>query len=146
MADPGPTTLYRLHDSDGTLLYVGISSKGGRRLEQHSYSQPWWPDGASVAFEEFPGRAAAAEAERRAITDEKPLHNVIGKPNRAADRHGDRRRRGGPRVLQVRDFPKDLHARLRVAAAQEGVPLRTLVIAAVEHELERRQINEEKNR
>jgi plasmid stability protein len=40
-------------------------------------------------------------------------------------------------TLYVRDVPDDLHRRLKVAAAQRGVSLRALVLAAVEREVER---------
>lgn len=38
-------------------------------------------------------------------------------------------------MLQIREFPDDLHRRLRVAAAQRDVPLRELVIQAAEEKL-----------
>lgn len=41
-------------------------------------------------------------------------------------------------MLQIRDFPDDLHKRAKLAAVEGDESLRALVIAAVERELERR--------
>lgn len=72
-----PTTLYRLFDSAGQLLYVGITSVGAARWGQHSATQPWWGDVASATTEHFASRGEAARAEAVAIRDEHPMHNVL---------------------------------------------------------------------
>jgi plasmid stability protein len=46
-------------------------------------------------------------------------------------------------VLHVRDFPDDLHRKLRVAAAARDETIRDIVIAAIGQELERRGDQEE---
>lgn len=71
--------LYRLFDSAGTLLYVGISLNVAQRMSQHRAVKPWWDDVASIQLATYPDRASVLEAERAAITNEHPLHNILGK-------------------------------------------------------------------
>lgn len=42
-------------------------------------------------------------------------------------------------VLHIRDLPDDLHRAARLAALEADETLREFIIAAIEHELERRQ-------
>lgn len=69
------TALYRLLAANGRLLYVGIAGNPDSRWGQHSTNQPWWNNVADRKVEWFPNRAAAAEAEVKAIKEERPLHN-----------------------------------------------------------------------
>lgn len=71
------TTLYRLRDADGGLLYVGIAEHWIGRLSQHRGDKSWWADVARVDVEEFPDRRSALVAEERAIKAEHPVHNVM---------------------------------------------------------------------
>lgn len=71
------TTLYRLYDDAGDLLYVGIAGNPGRRFEQHAKDKPWWSEVASIDLEHHPDRTAAMEAERAAIQAEHPPHNIV---------------------------------------------------------------------
>lgn len=41
-------------------------------------------------------------------------------------------------MLQIRDFPDDLHKQAKLAAVEDDESLRALVIEAVEREVERR--------
>lgn len=70
------TTLYRLFDDNLRLLYVGIAGNPGRRFEQHAGDKPWWGDVAHVRTIHFADRQAALAAERQAIQEENPLHNI----------------------------------------------------------------------
>lgn len=73
------TSVYRLYDPDGGLLYVGITCRLVSRMLQHRRSQSWGDDIAFVEWDEFADdRAAAAVEERRAIREERPRHNVQG--------------------------------------------------------------------
>jgi hypothetical protein len=74
------TTLYRLFDQDGELLYVGISGRWVRRLASHAARQGWWDDVASVTRQPFPSRSEALEAEAAAIRQERSRYNVQGQP------------------------------------------------------------------
>jgi predicted GIY-YIG superfamily endonuclease len=73
-----PTTVYRLRDADGALLYVGIAGNPGRRFEQHAGEKPWWGDVATVGLAHYESREAAAAAEMAAIKEERPRYNVVG--------------------------------------------------------------------
>lgn len=61
------TTLYRLYDADGGLLYIGIAGNPGRRFEQHAGDKPWWGQVARTELAHYPTRAEALDAERAAI-------------------------------------------------------------------------------
>lgn len=69
-----PTELYRHFDSNGCLLYVGISLSTLKRTYEHKKS-PWWLQVASISIERFSSRKEALAAEREAIRLEKPRHN-----------------------------------------------------------------------
>jgi DNA-binding transcriptional regulator YhcF (GntR family) len=70
-----PTALYRLYDSQGRLLYVGIATSPERRWLQHAAEKVWWPAVSRRDTEWFPSRAEAAAAEITAIRSERPCHN-----------------------------------------------------------------------
>jgi len=67
--------LYRLWDSKGGLLYVGISKSALGRIGQHFQEKEWASDIASMTIEHFPDRASVERAEKYAIARENPLHN-----------------------------------------------------------------------
>jgi predicted GIY-YIG superfamily endonuclease len=54
-----PTALYRLFDTDGVLLYVGITRDTEKRWRQHALKKPWWPQVAERTVEWHPTRLAA---------------------------------------------------------------------------------------
>jgi predicted GIY-YIG superfamily endonuclease len=62
------TTLYRLFDQDGELLYVGISGRWVRRLASHAARQGWWDDVASVTRQPFPSRSEALVLQPEFVT------------------------------------------------------------------------------
>jgi predicted GIY-YIG superfamily endonuclease len=69
--------LYRMFSATGDLLYVGITSNPHLRFREHQKKQSWWPEVANIGIEHFSSREELAEAERRAITRERPLWNVV---------------------------------------------------------------------
>lgn len=71
-----PTTLYRAFDSEGVLLYVGIAVDWGRRWSQHRERSHWYGQVTRVELEQHSTRSGAREAERQAVEDEKPIHNI----------------------------------------------------------------------
>lgn len=75
------TSLYRHFDSEGRLLYVGISYNAFYRLKQHESEKAWADDICSVTIEHFYSRYEAEQAEIQAIKTEGPLHNVTHKSN-----------------------------------------------------------------
>ncbi|MEU0659591.1 GIY-YIG nuclease family protein [Streptomyces lavendulocolor] len=70
------TALYRLRNSAGRLLYVGISSSPQRRWVEHSIDKPWWPEVSDLSLEWHGSRGEALDAEMEAIRSERPLYNV----------------------------------------------------------------------
>lgn len=72
----GPTSLYRLHDARGGLLYVGIAGNPGRRFQEHADTKAWWEQVSWVHIEHYPTRVEAAVAETKAIRTERPKYNV----------------------------------------------------------------------
>ena len=69
-------TLYRHFDASGALLYVGIAKDALRRTAQHMAKSHWAHQMARVTFEHFDNRKSAEAAERRAILEENPMHNI----------------------------------------------------------------------
>ncbi len=69
------TELYRHYDSDGDLLYVGVSLSTVQRLMHHRGVSKWFDQIARIDIERFATRGEALDAERRAIRDESPIYN-----------------------------------------------------------------------
>ncbi|MEV8494523.1 GIY-YIG nuclease family protein [Streptomyces sp. NPDC052002] len=69
------TTVYRLYDKAGQLLYVGTTASPEDRWGQHAREKLWWSSVARAAVEWHPDRTEALAAERAAIQSEGPLHN-----------------------------------------------------------------------
>jgi predicted GIY-YIG superfamily endonuclease len=72
----GPTSLYRFHDAQGGLLYVGIAGNPGRRFQEHAGTKPWWVQVSWVSVERYETRTEAEAAETEAIQTERPKYNV----------------------------------------------------------------------
>lgn len=78
------TTLYRLFDAEGALLYVGITSSDAARLGQHALDKRWWCSVATAKFEHCATREEARVREAGAIKGESPLFNIRGVPRAPA--------------------------------------------------------------
>lgn len=78
------TALYRLTDSAGRLLYVGISGDPERRWSEHAADKPWRPEVVESTVEWFDNGRLALAAEATAIRAEKPVHNVVHNSKRVA--------------------------------------------------------------
>lgn len=124
------TTVYRLFDAGGRLLYVGASRRPQERIREHRH-RSWWPRVAKTTLTEYPDRAAALNAETVAIVEELPAYNVLGRPGAewGSARSG----------LRIHGFPVDLLAEARAEAAIDGETLGAFAIEAVRREIERRQ-------
>lgn len=72
----GRHVIYRMFDTDGALLYVGISSQIPERIAQHRRTSPWFADVARIVVKLLPNRRAALDAELTAIRTEAPTCNV----------------------------------------------------------------------
>lgn len=77
----GPA-VYRCYDAEGRLLYIGSTSRLEMRLAQHRATTAWWPTVARVEPERFASIIQARTAEARAIREERPLHNKVGRLHR----------------------------------------------------------------
>lgn len=77
-------SLYRFYDSTGQLLYIGITNRIPRRLDEHGEEKPWYLEVADVKVEHHPDRHAALSAEKAAIKTERPKYNIVH--NRGAHR------------------------------------------------------------
>ena len=71
-----PTNLYRHFNSEGRLLYVGVSLSAIGRLAGHRTKSDWFPNIARVEIETLPDRISALCAEKDAIANESPQFNV----------------------------------------------------------------------
>lgn len=69
--------LYRFYSATGQLLYVGITMNPPQRFKSHRDSKEWWPTVSGITVENYSSRDELAQAERRAIQVEHPLHNVV---------------------------------------------------------------------
>lgn len=85
MSDDRKTALYRWFDSDGGLLYVGISECLDIRLGQHEKEKPWLPRATRITVEWFEERKVAEAAEKVAIATEIPIFNIRGTGAEKAD-------------------------------------------------------------
>lgn len=70
------TVLYRYFDSEGQLLYVGVTGDNTKRQSQHRRNSFWFGEVASATYEYFETRDEALEAETNAIRRENPKHNI----------------------------------------------------------------------
>lgn len=68
--------LYRFFDSDGDLLYVGITMNPAARWPKHSSGKHWWTEVETITLETFASREAVLAAEREAIKTEQPRYNI----------------------------------------------------------------------
>lgn len=69
-----PTSLYRVYDWEGDLLYAGVTNQPDLRDSAHMKSK--WRWGACVVYSEyFPSRVLAETAEYLVITHERPKIN-----------------------------------------------------------------------
>ena len=76
----GETAVYRLSDSAGRLLYVGMGRNPMNRWAAHADLHPWWPEVASFQVTWHPTRDEAAVEERRALQNDEPMYNIHGTP------------------------------------------------------------------
>ena len=68
--------LYRFYNSEGELLYVGVTENFDRRFKEHRSSKDWWPEVSDVRLSRS-NLCDVRAAEQHAIVSERPLHNVM---------------------------------------------------------------------
>lgn len=72
-----PHVVYWFYDKDGRLLYVGVTNSFQERIMQHKQKSPWFASVYRQKTRLFPNRAVALAAEKRAIVNDKPMHNIV---------------------------------------------------------------------
>lgn len=78
-------SMYRIRDSYGTLLYIGLTNCPLTRMKGHRWMQwyGWWQWVQTIHVDSPTGRAQAHIDELAAIHAELPLYNRLGRvPNR----------------------------------------------------------------
>ena len=68
------SSVYRMFDQDGALLYVGATGFMPRRLQQHAGSRPWWHEVAQITVQHFDTMDEALRVEAAAIIAESPRY------------------------------------------------------------------------
>lgn len=69
-------TLYRHYSVDDTLLYIGITVRGEKRMREHSRHANWWREVSYTRYDHSsPDLPSLMSAERDAIRTENPIHN-----------------------------------------------------------------------
>ena len=103
-----PTVLYRHWARNGTLLYVGISCNESERRKTHRAESVWFSQVDRITLVKYPTRLDAENAERYAIINEAPVHNIVHAP--------------WPRRVAAQKLRQDLtHALVRQAAGVRQV-------------------------
>jgi hypothetical protein len=74
------TALYRFFNSEGDLLYIGVSLSAVYRLSQHKI-KPWYLEISWIDIQWFPSRKIALLAEAEAIKSEFPRFNMMHAKN-----------------------------------------------------------------
>lgn len=97
MPDSTATSVYKYYDEFGTLLYVGITSRGMRRQREHNKDKPWWGYVASQLVEHFETREQALSRESSLIDAYRPPFNTQQNPGHESVRAA---------YLQFRDLPE----------------------------------------
>jgi hypothetical protein len=113
--------VYRLFDEAGTLLYVGMSGRTGRRFDDHAVKN-WWPLVRTITLEWHDTKAQADLAERRAISTERPRYNKAGlKPAAAISQQQahERKRRAAEEKQRAIEERRQLIAERKQALAEE---------------------------
>jgi predicted GIY-YIG superfamily endonuclease len=83
--------VYRFFDARGEALYCGMTRNWRRRCDVHR-GKSWWSsvDPNRTVVEVLSTYTEAVEAERAAIAEEQPAHNIMGARGRAYSRAGTR--------------------------------------------------------
>jgi predicted GIY-YIG superfamily endonuclease len=76
--DHSAHAVYRSYDSNGLLLYAGITCDPDSRLRAHRSSAKWVPYCADYDLTWFPDRRSALGAEAWVIRHEHPAFNAAG--------------------------------------------------------------------
>jgi predicted GIY-YIG superfamily endonuclease len=102
--------LYRLRDSSGDLLYVGVTNSIPARFAHHASRKPWWSEVADCQVTFYPDRTSLMQAEDAAIRSESPRYNIQKNGGRPLpvwmDRYGAVKTGPGPLAPCLPDGPE----------------------------------------
>lgn len=83
------TALYRFFNTDGLLLYIGITENVEQRWATHAARKSWWPEVANKTVEWCADRTEALAKEKAAIVAETPLYNSVHVPGWSSTSYKD---------------------------------------------------------
>ena len=121
------TTLYRLYDNAGELLYIGIAEHWPSRMKQHAREKAWFPQVAELRLEKHEDRASAEVAEVAAIKAEEPRHNIAHNWRPSADAEVQFQRFKKSQCLRL-DLADDLAMRVEYFQRVAGVAPATITV------------------
>jgi excinuclease UvrABC nuclease subunit len=75
-----PSAVYRIFDTKGELIYVGVAYSPKVRISFHRHNKPWGGEIARYEVDWHESRDAAEAAEEQLIADIWPRYNVLGTP------------------------------------------------------------------
>lgn len=81
MADSQPTSVYQYFDSDGVLLYVGVTGRRSTRQSEHRADKEWWRFVARQEIEHYHSRSDALGRESSLISSLCPPFNTAHNPH-----------------------------------------------------------------
>jgi hypothetical protein len=74
-----PHWLYRMFDSRGRLLYIGLTQAPRRRITNWrsaaKFTAPWFNDVCRIDWQKYENKTTGWLAERKAVAGEQPVHN-----------------------------------------------------------------------
>ncbi|MFF2571201.1 GIY-YIG nuclease family protein [Streptomyces sp. NPDC058084] len=81
MDDAKASTVYRLYDAHGALLYIGVTRNPASRWKDHRKEMLWWPEVTDKHLTWYGTHEAAWAAEAHAIRTEGPRYNKSNWPD-----------------------------------------------------------------
>lgn len=81
-----PTSVYRYYDVHNILLYVGITSRGARRNQEHNAGKEWWAWVHRQDVDHYASRELATAREKHLIESHRPPFNKQHNRDHAAQR------------------------------------------------------------
>lgn len=122
------TALYRHFSESGELLYVGTSSQLLNRTASHE-SKGWARQITIIKVEHYEDREMALMAEKKAIVDEKPKHNIMRPSHKNTERLQrdiESRKFYLENIESVQSLLADKKDDLRKIARQNDIPVASL--------------------
>lgn len=127
--------LFVFYDESRTLLYAGVTNSPSMRFMQHAAERDWWPAVRTITLEYHETMGAALEAERSAIRDERPAHNIQHSPTA----------RGETPIRHVR-VADDLWQEVTEEAKASGDSRTAIVVSGIKRELAARKAAAKRSR